>query len=148
MFCPIHDFPLSTRIICGAEVWAFVFFSSHLDAYSFCGPQLFGVTRSRQHEPEIICMVLLSWVQRGEPEFPALLDPTERQAVGKFLKGQIGGWRPSRIASTMSGARKAFQNPAYVSLVEAELLCNGSLTGNFSGHDPFVPLASACHGLQ
>jgi hypothetical protein len=94
-------------------------------------------------------MVLLSCVQRGEAELPALLDPTERQAVSQFSEGQI-----RRLPSieerfhNVGSEKSALQNPAHVSLVETELLCNGSLTRNFSGHDPFVPLASACQGFQ
>ena len=74
---------------------------------------------------------------------------TERYAVGQFSEGHI-----RRLPSienrfhNVGSEKSSFQNPAHVSLVETELLCNGSLTRNFSGHDPFVPLASACHGLQ
>jgi hypothetical protein len=78
------------------------------------------------HEQETIWVVLIAvLMQRGEAELPALLDPTRRQAVGQFLKGQI-----RRLASiedrlhNVGSEKCAFQNPAHVPLVETEPLGN------------------------
>ena len=69
--------------------------------------------------------------------------------MSQFLEGQI--WRLVSIEDRfhdVGSEKSAFQNTAYVSLVESQFLGNGSPSGNFSGHDPFVPLASTCQGLQ
>jgi len=82
-------------------------------------------------------------------ELPSLLDPTEWQAMGQFLEGQI--WRLASIEDRfhdVGSEKSTFQNAAYVSLVEIEPLGNRSPSRDFSGHDPFILLASACQGLQ
>jgi len=69
--------------------------------------------------------------------------------MGQFLEGQI-----RRLASIedrfydVRSEKSALQNAAYISLVEPQFLGDQSPSRNFSGHDPFVPLATACQGLQ
>ena len=96
-----------------------------------------------------IIIAVLPWVQRWESELFSLLDPVQRQAASQSLQAEIRRLPTVENGFHYVGSEKGtLKNPAHIPFVEAKSSGDRSLTGNFSGHDPFVPLVRSGQGFH